>query len=65
MAKKINTIQKNGNTIQVYARPCMYEGSREVYAATITTPAGYQKGIIAWNSALADTIQRATEIAFK
>lgn len=63
--KKINTIQKNGNTINIYAKPWMYEGSREVYAATINTPAGYQKGTITWNNALADTIQRAMEFAFK
>jgi len=61
--KKINTLEVNGYVINVYARPWKYEGSREVYAAIIITPAGYLKGKTRWSSALASTIQRAMEIA--
>ena len=62
--KKINTMEVNNHIISIYARPWMYEGSREVYAATITTKCGYQKGIVKWSSALASTVQRAMEIAY-
>ena len=63
--KKINTLEANNYIISIYARPWMYEGSREVYAATITTKAGYQKGIVKWSRALAETIQKAMEIAYE
>ena len=63
--RKINTLETNGYIINVYARPWKYEGSREVYAATITTPAGYLKGKTRWSSALASTVQRAMEIAYQ
>jgi hypothetical protein len=63
--KKINTLEVNNYIINIYARPWMYEGSREVYAATITTPAGYQKGIVKWSGYLASTVQRAMEIAYE
>lgn len=62
---KINTMEANNHIINVYARPWKYEGSREVYAATITTKAGYQKGIVKWNGMLASTYQRAMEIAWE
>lgn len=61
--KKINTLEVNNHIINIYARPWMYEGSRVVYAATIMTKAGYQKGIVNWSPHLASTIQRAMEIA--
>lgn len=61
---KINTIEVNNHIINVYARPWKYEGSREVYAATINTKSGYQKGIVKWNGYLASTVQRAMEIAY-
>jgi hypothetical protein len=63
--RKINTLEVNNYVVNIYARPWMYEGSREVYAATITTPAGYQKGIVKWSGALASTVQRALEIAYE
>jgi hypothetical protein len=63
--KKINTLKANNYIISIYARPWMYEGSREVYAATITTKAGYQKGVVKWSGYLASTIQRAFEIAYE
>ncbi len=63
--KKINTIKANGYIIAVYARPWMYQGSREIYAATITTPAGYQKGIVKWNGYLASTVQKAMQICYQ
>lgn len=63
--KKINTLEANNYIINIYARPWKYEGSREVYAATITTPAGYLKGTTKWSSALASTVQRAMEIAYE
>jgi hypothetical protein len=62
---KIQTIEANGNLINVYARPWRYQGSREVYAATITSPAGYPKGSTRWSRALASTVQRAFEIAYE
>jgi hypothetical protein len=62
--KKINTLEANNYIITIYARPWKYEGSREVYAATINTKAGYQKGIVKWNGYLASTVQRAMEIAY-
>lgn len=62
---KINTLEVNNYIISIYARPWMYEGSREVYAATITTKAGYQKGTVKWSRALAETIQKAIEIAYE
>lgn len=64
-AKKINSMEANGYIINVYARPWRYQGSREVYAATITTKCGYPKGTTRWSSALASTIQRAMEIAYQ
>ena len=63
--KKINTLEVNNYIVTVYARPWMYEGSREVYAATITSPAGYPKGTTKWSGGLASTIQRALEIAYE
>jgi len=63
--KKINTLEVNGYIISIWSRPWKYEGSREVYAATITTPAGYLKGKTRWSSALASTIQKAMEIAYE
>lgn len=62
---KINTMEVNNHIINIYARPWMYEGSREVYAATINTKCGYQKGIVRWSGALASTTQAAIEIAYK
>jgi len=64
-AKKINTMEANGYIINVYARPWRFQGSREVYAATITSPAGYPKGSTRWSRALASTVQRAYEIAYE
>lgn len=63
--KKINTMEVNNHIINVYARPWKYEGSREVYAATITTKCGYPKGTTKWNGGLANTVQRALEIAYE
>lgn len=63
--KKINTLEVNNYIVTVYARPWMYEGSREVYAATITTKCGYPKGTTRWSSALASTVQRAREICYE
>lgn len=63
--KKINTLEVNNYIVTVYARPWMYEGSREVYAATITTKCGYPKGTTRWSSALASTVQRAMEICYE
>lgn len=63
--KKINTMEVNNHIVNIYARPWKYEGSREVYAATVTTKAGYQKGIVRWSGALANTVQRAMEIAYE
>lgn len=61
---KINTIDVNNHIVSIYAKPWKYEGSREVYAATITTKAGYQKGIVKWSYALASTTQQAILIAY-
>lgn len=62
---KINSMEANGYIINVYARPWRYQGSREVYAATITTKCGYPKGTTRWSSAMANTVQRALEIAYE
>jgi len=62
---KIKTIEANSYLINVYARPWRYQGSREVYAATITTKCGYPKGTTKWNGGLASTVQRALEIAYE
>lgn len=62
---KINTMEVNNHIINIYARPFMFEGSREVYAATITTKAGYHKGVIKWNAGLASTTQAAMEVAYQ
>jgi len=63
--KKINTIEANNYIISIYARPWRFQGSREVYAATITTKCGYPKGTTKWNGGLASTVQRALEIAYE
>lgn len=62
---KINTMEVNGYIINIWGRPWKYQGSREVYAATIMTPAGYPKGTTKWSSGLASTVQRAMEIAYE
>ena len=61
---KINTFKANNHVVHIWARPWRFRGSREVYAATIMTPAGYPKGTVRWSSALASTVQRAMEIAY-
>ena len=62
---KINTFKVNNYVVHIWARPWRFQGSREIYAATITTKCGYLKGKTRWSGALASTVQRAMEIAYE
>jgi hypothetical protein len=62
---KINTFKVNNYVVHIWARPWRFESSREVYAATITSPAGYHKGTTKWSRGLASTVNRAYEIAYE
>ena len=62
---KINTYKVNNCVVQIWARPWRFRGSREVYAATISTPSGYLKGTTKWSRGLASTVNRAYEIAYE
>lgn len=62
---KINTLETNNYVVNIWARPWRYQGSREVYAATVISPSGYLKGKTKWCAGLATTVQLGMEIAYE